>query len=542
MSKITPPGWYPDGDGWERRWDGDAWTDDRRQMTRFAPADESTRARSTTPPATTPPATTPPATSYPVPVVHPQPSVHQPFPPSNPPQSAAPPAHPAAPAPSPAAWPPSPGTGALPPAYGALPSGPSGPSVPSGPSAPSGQRRGRLGLWIALAVLLVLLAATTGALAALRPWAEDTPSATEGGGGGGGGGADGADRPAAIQGDVDVDGDGNGDAIYYFSPDYDSTRKITAASNGTVFTTSELAVEEASEPDELHLDWDRDGANEVLTWSFVDDANQLTLSSSDREFPGDQTFRLQLSSLKEFGVRIQVQPGDFDGDGAVDLAVAGPNDRVVDVQVLLGDGAGGFAEPVRWAALTNATVDSTEIRAGDFDHDGRTDLWARVPAERLADEDYSGYYSGDQGYAMLTSTGSDFEVGAVFESGIYADAYLIGDVTGDGTTNLVTVEASSYDEALEVKVYDLATGRPREVVGFTGSSTIGKRSLQGATLSDVDGDGDGDVVFVVKALQESKFTGVQVMRSTGTAFEPATVWAETPPCDSADCRIEFPGS
>ena len=84
--------------------------------------------------------------------------------------------------------------------------------------------------------------------------------------------------------------------------------------------------------------------------------------------------------------------------------------------------------------------------------------------------------------------------------------------------------------------------RPRAVAGFTSTSTIGQRSLQGATLSDVDGDGRGDVVFVVKALKESKFTGVQVMRSTGSVFESATVWAETPACDSSDCRIEFPGS
>lgn len=492
LSNITPPGWYPDGDGMERRWDGTDWTAERRPMTRFAPADESTRAR---PEPETPPTAVPPT-------------------------------------PPPASPPPSP-----PADYGHIPSlgygGPQPPYAPMQAPMPAPPRRNRLGLWIALAVVLVLLAGAAGTLAALRPWEDDTRA----GGGDGGGGKD---HPAAIQGDID--GDGHGDAVFYFSPDYESTRRVTASSNGTVFTTSELAVEESREPDELYLDWDDDGTNEQLAWSFVDDANQLTISSTDKEFPGDQTFRLTLSSLEEYGTRIQVQAGDFDGDGRADLALIGPNDRSVEVQVLLGDGSGGFADPVRWAALTNATIDSTEIRAGDFDNDGKADLWTRLPAEKVKDEDYTGYYSGKRGYALLTSTGKEFEVGAVAEDDLYADAYLVGDVTGDGTTSLVAVQASSYDEEVELTVYDLADGRPRAVAGFTGTSTIGQRTLQGATLSDVDGDGDGDVVFVVKATQEAKFTGVQVMKSTGTVFEKATVWAETPACETSDCRIEFPES
>ncbi|WP_408898340.1 FG-GAP-like repeat-containing protein [Nocardioides sp. R1-1] len=486
MSNITPPGWYPDGAGWERRWDGTAWTDERRQTTLFAPVDEATRARSAPAPRTVVPAA-PMAAAQLVP------------PPLAPPPLAPPPL-----APPPLAPPPM-------------------------PPGPTGARRGRLGAWVALALVLVVLAAATGVLAALRPWEGDASAADASGPG---------ERPAATQGDLD--GDGHGDAVFYFSPDYDSTTKVTAASDGSVFTTSELAVEPGERPNDLYLDWDGDGANEILTWTFVKDAGQLTLSSADKEFPGDQTFRLAVSSLKEYGVRILVQPGDFDGDGAADLAVAGPQDRAVDVHVLLGDGAGGFAEPVRWASVPNATIDSTEIRSGDFDHDGDADLWTRLPAQAVTDEDYAGFYSGKQGYAMLSSTGREFEVGAVFENDLYADAYLVGDVTGDGTTSLVAVSASSYDEQVEVKVYDLADGQPREQAGFTGTSTIGQRSLEGAALSDVDGDGRADVVFVVKARGEAKFTGVQVMLSTGAMFDRATVWAETPPCPDESCRIEFP--
>ena len=118
----------------------------------------------------------------------------------------------------------------------------------------------------------------------------------------------------------------------------------------------------------------------------------------------------------------------------------------------------------------------------------------------------------------------------------------IGDVTGDGTTHLIGVETNSVDETLTVQAYDVSSGSLREVSGFTGSSTIGSRNLQGAALSDVNGDGTADLVFVVKGFNESKFSGVQVMTSTGAVFESALVWAETPTCQDDDCRIEFPGS
>ena len=71
--------------------------------------------------------------------------------------------------------------------------------------------------------------------------------------------------------------------------------------------------------------------------------------------------------------------GDFDGDGRVDLAVAGNN--VADagnnvagagiVSVLLGNGDGTFQRPVTIAAGIN---DVTALVAGDFDGDGRVDL------------------------------------------------------------------------------------------------------------------------------------------------------------------------
>lgn len=497
----TPAGWYADGDGWERRWDGSGWTDERRRKT------EPTQVRET--PAVTP---------------------------ETPTAAPATPAAPAAPAgPPPAAPPQGPPPQAAPPGYGHIPSVPSAGSwgtPPPGPP-PGGPGRSRLGLWISLAVVLLVVVGTGITLAVLQPWD-------------GGGSADDPDDPAkpaeaAIQGDID--GDGYGDARFYFYRDYDDVTKYEALSNGNGFTVETTAVDPYEEPDELFFDWDGDGANDQLTWSFVASGKQVTLTSTDDGFPDGQAFTLSLSTLKEYGdPEIQVANGDFDGDGDQDLAVASPNDRVVDISVLANDGSGTFSEPTLWLSLPNAVIDVVRLYPGDFDKDGDTDLWTQLPAERLDDEDFDGYYSGDRGYALLTSTGSKFESGAVGTSGAGIQALLVGDVTGDGTASLVGVETNSIDETLEVKAYDVSSGSMQEIQGFTGSSKIGARNLQGAALSDVNGDGKADVVFVVKAFTEAKFTGVQVMTSTGAVFESALVWTDTPVCTDDDCRIEFIGT
>lgn len=505
----TPAGWYPDGNGWERRWDGSGWTEERRRMA------EPTQVRPSIPP-TAPPATTPPVTAAP-----------RGLPPQGPPTQGAPGqyATPQGQAP----------TAARQQSYGHVPSGNSletpypgsyGQSFAGYQGGPP--KKSKLWLWLTLGLVLLLGVGAGVVLAVVQPWSDDDSSSTKG--------TD-PDKPSgkvAIQGDIT--GDNLGDALYYLYYEYDDVKKVTATSNGNGFELSEVAVEPYDEPEEMYFDWDGDGVNDKLTWKFVLSGKQVTLSSS----AGDQNFTLSLSSLRQYDSgKIRVVNGDFDADGDLDLAIAGSNDKVVDVNVLLNDGRGTFSDPVLWLSIPNAVIDATRITAGDFDKDGDADLWAELPAERLTDEDYTNYYSGDRGYALLTSTGKTFTLGAVNKSNLYDDALLVGDVTGDGTTNLVGVKANTYEQEIVVTVYDVSGGQFKVVSGFTGKSKIGERALQGAKLSDVDGDGKADVVFVVKGYDDTKFSGVQVMKSTGAIFESALVWAETPQCKDDSCRIEF---
>ena len=63
-----------------------------------------------------------------------------------------------------------------------------------------------------------------------------------------------------------------------------------------------------------------------------------------------------------------IAKGDFNADGKLDLVTGNFTSR--DVSLLLGDGQGGFASAVHFAAGANPS----SITAGDFDGDGKLDV------------------------------------------------------------------------------------------------------------------------------------------------------------------------
>ena len=84
---------------------------------------------------------------------------------------------------------------------------------------------------------------------------------------------------------------------------------------------------------------------------------------------GDGRFQARQSVEVGYGA-LALAAADLSGDGRLDLAVAiaGPVWNVVDV--LAGDGAGGFAEPVR----LGVGLSPSAVAVGDFNRDGRPDL------------------------------------------------------------------------------------------------------------------------------------------------------------------------
>jgi cysteine-rich repeat protein len=100
--------------------------------------------------------------------------------------------------------------------------------------------------------------------------------------------------------------------------------------------------------------------------SFVGDGDvTVLLGNGAGSFADDQPFSVPFNARG-------IAQGDFDGDGDWDLAVVGPQGASQDpkLRVYLGDGAGLFVEH----AALDASGTPTAVVSGDFDEDGIIDL------------------------------------------------------------------------------------------------------------------------------------------------------------------------
>jgi hypothetical protein len=130
--------------------------------------------------------------------------------------------------------------------------------------------------------------------------------------------------------------------------------------------------------------------------------------------------------------------GDLDGDGDLDVAVGGFGS----VTTMLGDGAGGFAAPVRTPVGVSGPID--HIEAVHVDEDGRLDL--------------VGSYGPDEAVVVYGdgAGGVDAHHAVVPGSPGLLDLDLeAGDLDGDGDPDIVTVSQDNV-----IGVLENVTGRP----------------------------------------------------------------------------------
>jgi len=167
----------------------------------------------------------------------------------------------------------------------------------------------------------------------------------------------------------DLDGDG---ALDLVAPNRD-LRGVDSAYDLSLFFGSgdggfgaeqRLAIEAGSPRHVALRDLDGDGALDLAV------ATGGSTRLSVRFGNGDGTFGVERRYVTEGAAGHAVAAGDLDGDGALDLVLTQPQGSGGAVAVLLGDGDGAFSEHVRQAG----TGGRSGVVIGDFDGDGAMDL------------------------------------------------------------------------------------------------------------------------------------------------------------------------
>ena len=310
-------------------------------------------------------------------------------------------------------------------------------------------------------------------------------------GDGGGGFEAVAGSPFAVGGQAlsvalgDVNGDGTLDIVT--ANTFDDVVAVLAGDGGGGFAAvagSPFAA--GSNPRSVALDdVNGDGELDIVTANTFDDV--VVVLAGD----GGGGFAAVAGSPFAVGNSPQsLAVGDVNGDSALDIVTA---NFFGDVTLLAGDGSGSFAAVAGSPFAVGGILVSVAL--DDINGDGAIDI---VTANVRNSSGDVRVLAGDGGGGFAQVTGSPFAVGNSPES------VALGDINGDGATDIVTANSDSNDVTV------LAGDGGGGIVELAGSPFVLATDPSDIALGDIDNDGMLDAVISRKARDD-----VLVLRGLG---------------------------
>ena len=232
--------------------------------------------------------------------------------------------------------------------------------------------------------------------------------------------------------------------------------------------------------------------------------DRIWLSSGDgtyTEVSGAPTW----VSANNTGARLdlkRIRYGDFNGDGKTDIYYVNGWGTAATDRVWLSNGDGTYTEvsgAPTWVSANNtgADIDLDRVRSGDFNGDGKTDIyyvngWGTGATDRVwlsnGDGTYS-YINGAATWVSANNTGALIDLARI----------KFGDFNGDGKTDIYYTlgwQSSSRDRVHLSAGNGNYTVRSGPATWIAGSETGAQIDLKRINLGDFNADGITDVYYV----------------------------------------------
>ncbi len=274
---------------------------------------------------------------------------------------------------------------------------------------------------------------------------------------------------------ADLNGDGILDMATIGSNGSAMTLTVRAGDGRGGFSSAAVYTESGYTWNALALgDLNGDGALDIVLAGARSSAGRamVFLNSGNGTFARGETYSTETDSS------YAVSLGDLNNDGIPDLVTAGQGTVQGNASVRLGTGKGTFGAMVTTFKTENSS--SRAISLGDIDNDGKLDI-------------VTAGVSGAAGRLNIALGNGDGTVQARVSYATEASAtsaLALGDLNGDGRLDVVTGGLGSSLSAVTVRM-----GAGGTTLGTAVSYSTGLNNLADLALADLNGDGSLDLLI-----------------------------------------------